>query len=222
MLATGARSSAAIGFALVLLGLPMRSTADTVKRCPATSTQEVAQLFERWNASLATREPEEVVKLYADKAVLLPALSGGLLVGRDQIRMHFAQFLLRHPQTSVLQRTISIDCATAIDAGTYVYRVTGRRKGTRMLIGGRYALRYEFDNGDWRIVSHLASGTYRSLSPAKDLMATRFGSLRDAVIPNVAGIAGSEPIDVAVTSPVKAEQTQHNSRSTRYAHQSIL
>ena len=178
MLANVARSSAAIGFALVVLGLPLRSAADTAKQCPEPNTQVVAQLFDRWNASLATGKPEEVARLYADNAVLLPALSDRLLVGRDQIRMYFAQFLARHPQASVTRRTISIDCATAVDAGTYVYRVTGRRKGTRMLIGGLYTLRYELRNGDWHIVSHHASGTYRPLSSARDLMATGPGSPR--------------------------------------------
>lgn len=182
MLANGARSSAAIGFALIALGLPIRSDADTAKRCPQPSTQAIAQLFDLWNTSLATGNPEEVAKLYAEKAVLLPALSDRPLVGRDQIRTHFAQFLRRHPQASVVRRTISIDCATAVDVGTYVYRVTGRRKGTRMLIGGVYGLRYEFDNGDWHIVSHRAFGAYRPLSSARDLMGTEAGSPRDLIV----------------------------------------
>lgn len=180
MLANGALTSAAIGLALVLIGLPVRAAADAAERCAETNTQTVARLFDDWNAALATGQPEKVAKLYADNAVLLPALSARLLVGRDQIRMHFAEFLLRHPRASVISRTISVDCATAVDVGTYVYRVTGRRKGTRMLIGGNYALRYEFDKGEWRIVRHHVSGAYRPLSAARDLTAIGLGPPRDA------------------------------------------
>jgi Calcium/calmodulin dependent protein kinase II association domain len=49
--------------------------------------QAIAHLFDRWNASLATGDPDAVAKLYADNAALLPALSDRQLVGREQIRV---------------------------------------------------------------------------------------------------------------------------------------
>lgn len=169
MLAQFVRSCAATGVVLVLLALPQRAAADTASQCPGPSLSTIAQLFDRWNASLATGKPEEVVKLYADDAVLLPAQSDQPRVGRDEISTYFARFLERHPQGSVIRRTISVDCATAVDAGAYVLRVTGRRKGTRMLIGGLYTLQYAYRDGDWLIVSHRVSGMFRPLSPAGDL-----------------------------------------------------
>lgn len=172
MLANVARYGASLALVLLVMVQPSPSTADTPRQCPEPSGRMIAELFDRWNAALASGDPDAVAKLYADNAVLLPALSDRPLVGREQIRGHLAQFLARHPQASVTKRTISIDCTTAVDAGTYVYRVTGRRKGTRMLIGGRYAIRHEFRNGDWRIVSHRVSGGYRALSSAKDLART--------------------------------------------------
>jgi hypothetical protein len=36
-----------------------------------------------------------------------------------------------------------------------VYRVTGKRKGTRMLLGGHYMTQYRFEDGAWRISRHL-------------------------------------------------------------------
>jgi hypothetical protein len=83
----------------------------------------------------------------------------------DKIRDYFAQFLGRHPQGSVTMRSIMFGCNTASDVGTYVYRVTGQRKGTRMLIGGRYSRVYEYRNGDWLIVQQHVSGMTRPLSP---------------------------------------------------------
>ena len=40
------------------------------------------------------------------------------------------------------------------DAGTVTFRVTGNRKGTRMLIGGQFSATYAMRDGAWRIVSH--------------------------------------------------------------------
>jgi uncharacterized protein (TIGR02246 family) len=159
---------AAIGLAFLLAGSHVRVVADPAGTCPHASRQVSAGLLARWEAALATGNADEVAKLYAENAVLLPAVSQRPLVGRHRIRAHFAQFLLKHPRASVLRRAISVTCATAVDVGTYVYRVTGRRKGTRMLIGGVYALRYAFDGGDWRIVSHRVYGGYRPLSNAQD------------------------------------------------------
>jgi uncharacterized protein (TIGR02246 family) len=155
------------------LALPQRAAADAAARCPrpSASTQVIAGLFDRWNASLATGKPTEVANLYADDAVLQPGLSEGRLVGRDSIRSYFAQLLRKYPQAVVTRRAIGIDCGTAVDAGAYVVRVTGRRKGTRMLIGGFYTLQYEYRNGDWFIVRHQFSGTYRPLSSPHELAA---------------------------------------------------
>jgi uncharacterized protein (TIGR02246 family) len=174
MLTQFVRSCAATGVVLVLLALPQWAAADAASQCPEpdASMPTIAALFDRWNASLATGKPEEVAMLYADDAVLLPTLSDRPHVGRDEIGAYFAQLLQRHPQGSVTQRTIRIDCATAVDAGAYVLRVTGRRKGTRMLIGGRYLLQYEYRNGDWLIVRHQVSDMYRPLSSAGDLADT--------------------------------------------------
>jgi uncharacterized protein (TIGR02246 family) len=174
MLTQFVRSCAASGVVLVLLALPQRAAAGAASQCPEprASKPTIAALFDRWNASLATGKQEEVAKLYADDAVLVPAPSDGPHVGRDQIGAYFAQLLQRHPQGWVTQRTIRIDCATAVDTGAYVLRVTGRRKGTRMLIGGLYTLQYEHRNGDWLIVRHQVSGMYRPLSSAGDRAAS--------------------------------------------------
>ena len=64
-----------------------------------------------------------------------------------------------------------------MDAGAYVLRVAGRRKGTRMLIGGRYTLQYEHRNGDWLIVRHRVSGMYRPLSSPGDLAESGMAAL---------------------------------------------
>jgi hypothetical protein len=44
--------------------------AEDTMTCTKTSTQEIAALFDRWNAALATLDPDKVVALYAPDAVL--------------------------------------------------------------------------------------------------------------------------------------------------------
>jgi uncharacterized protein (TIGR02246 family) len=164
-----ARCCTSLGLALLVALQPSQSMGETARLCSKPSAETVTQLFDRWNAALATGDPDAVAALYADNAVLLPALSDRPIVGRDHIRAHFAQFLALHPQAAVTTRVVDTDCATAVDSGAFVFRVTGRRKGTRMLISGRYAIRYEFRDGDWHIISHRASGAYQPLTSAEGL-----------------------------------------------------
>ena len=180
MLSHVVRTCAATGIVLVLLALPQRAAAGAAGQCPqpTASTQAIDALFDRWNASLATGEPAEVAKLYADDAVLQSDPSDRLRVGREEIGAYFSQFLQAHPRGAVTERTIRVDCGMAVDTGAFVYRVTGRRKGTRMLIGGRYTLQYAFRDGDWLIVRHQISGMYRALSSADDLAERRDGIRR--------------------------------------------
>lgn len=56
------------------LASPMTASART-ETCKATSDKEIASLFDRWNASLQTGDPQKVVANYATKSVLLPTLS---------------------------------------------------------------------------------------------------------------------------------------------------
>ena len=54
-------------------------------------------------------------------------------------------------------RSIMVGCNVASDIGTYTYRLTGRRKGTREAVIGRYSTIYEFRDGKWFIVQQHAS-----------------------------------------------------------------
>jgi hypothetical protein len=59
-------------------------------RCAAITPKQVAALFDRWNASLATNKPDTVVKNYATDAVLLPTKENGPLIGPHAIRGYFS------------------------------------------------------------------------------------------------------------------------------------
>ena len=141
--------------ALVTLSLPAH--AQPASTCAVTTKEEIAALAELWNGALATGNPDSVANLYADDAVLLPMLSSEPRMGRQQIRSYFEVYLRRHPKGLISMRLIMVGCNVASDIGTYTYRLTGRRKGTREAIGGRYSTLYEFREGKWLIVQQHAS-----------------------------------------------------------------
>jgi hypothetical protein len=49
--------------------------AQSTMTCAPVTQQEIAALFDRWNASLAARDPGKVAANYAPDAVLLPTVS---------------------------------------------------------------------------------------------------------------------------------------------------
>ena len=143
--------------AVTLASLPMATRAEEPATCVATSTEQIAALSERWNVALAHGDPKALAGLYADDAVLLPMLSGEPLVGRQAIKSYFNEYIRRHPQGQINMRSIMVGCNVASDIGTYTYRLTGQRKGTRVAIGGRYSTGYEFRDGRWVIAHQHAS-----------------------------------------------------------------
>jgi uncharacterized protein (TIGR02246 family) len=140
-------------FALAVLaasGSP--AWAQSPAACAPVSKEQIAALTDQWNAAVASGDPDAVARLYADDAVVLPMLSMEPRMGRPAIKAYFDQYVKRHPQGGVNMRAIMLGCNTASDIGTYVYRLTGRRKGTREAIGGRYSTSYELRSGQWLIV----------------------------------------------------------------------
>ncbi len=130
--------------------------APATARCTAITPKQVANLFDRWNASLAIN-PDEVVKNYSTDVVLLPTKENGPLIGREAIRGYFVHFLELHPTGVIVERTIMIGCNMAFDAGLYTFTVDGGQPGNRVKLPARYTFVYEPRNGQWLIVHHHSS-----------------------------------------------------------------
>lgn len=122
------------------------------EECTSINEDQVAQLFERWNASLATLKPDEVVKNYAEDAVLLPTLSNTPRLTQDERKEYFVEFLAKKPQGEIDTRVIKVDCNTAIDTGTYTFTLADGKK-----VPARYTYTYAAKDGNWLISSHHSS-----------------------------------------------------------------
>ena len=139
------------GCAICLPGSGLAST--STESCKAISEQEVAALFDRWNVSLQTGDPDKVVANYAEGSVLLPTVSNQPRLTVAEKQDYFVQFQKNQPAGEIDSRTIQIGCNTAVDAGlyTFTYGTTGAS------VRARYTYTYSWDGKQWLITSHHSS-----------------------------------------------------------------
>lgn len=128
--------------------------------CAPIDQAGVAALFDRWNAALASRDPEQVAALYGDDALLLPTLSPIPRADHAAIADYFVQFLAQAPEGRIESRTVRLGCNEALDAGTYSFLLHPKGQKPRR-VAARYSFVYVFDGQDWRIQHH-----HSSLMPA--------------------------------------------------------
>jgi uncharacterized protein (TIGR02246 family) len=131
--------------------------AQSTMTCSPVTQQEIAALFDRWNASLATLDPDKVTANYAPDAVLLATVSNRPRTDSASIKDYFVHFLERKPQGTIDSRTIRIGCNTASDVGTYTFNLAGKTPGTTETVKARYSYIYELRDGKWVIVHHHSS-----------------------------------------------------------------
>ncbi|TMR96190.1 SgcJ/EcaC family oxidoreductase [Nonomuraea basaltis] len=123
----------------------------------APSGAQIAAIFDKWNAALATGDPRRVAALYAPDAVLLPTTSSRIRTSHVQILDYFEHFLRKEPAGKKIQTIVQVlDCNSAIDAGVYRFTLMGKG-GKRRSFDARYTYLYEKRGGTWLIVNHHSS-----------------------------------------------------------------
>jgi uncharacterized protein (TIGR02246 family) len=133
-------------------GSDSASTSRT-ESCKATSEQEIAALFDRWNQSLQTGDPEKVAANYAQQSILLPTVSNTPRLTVAEKEDYFRHFLQDRPSGKIDFRYIELGCNSAVDAGLYTF--TFARTGT--VVKARYTYTYRWDGAQWLITSHHSS-----------------------------------------------------------------
>ncbi|WP_371133327.1 SgcJ/EcaC family oxidoreductase [Pseudomonas sp.] len=122
--------------------------------CKVTSQAEIAGLFERWNRSLITADPHQVLSNYAEDSVLLPTLSNVPRLTPAAKEDYFEHFLANRPSGKIDSRTIQLGCNSAVDIGLYTFTF-GK---TGAVVHARYTYTYKWDGQQWLISSHHSSG----------------------------------------------------------------
>ncbi len=132
-------------------------TYHNVAPAPATAGEkEIAALFDRWNAALATGKTSEVVKLYAHDGILQPTVSNKIRATPDEIGNYFDHFLALKPHGIINYRQIRLlNDKSAFDSGAYTFDIV--KNGKPAKVRARYTYIYEKIDGDWKIVNHHSS-----------------------------------------------------------------
>jgi hypothetical protein len=135
-----------------------QGTSDYVQKarsesCKLTSEQEIASLFDRWNQSLLTGNPQKVVANYANRSILLPTVSNQPRVTPAEKEDYFIKFLESRPSGKIDKRVVFLGCNSAVDAGLYTFTF-GK---TGAVVSARYTYTYAWDGSQWLITSHHSS-----------------------------------------------------------------
>jgi len=138
----------------------MRTASDTsstaaaqTQICRPINEQEIAALFDRWNASLHTGDAHKVVANYAEHSILLPTVSNKPRVTAAEKEDYFHHFLENEPSGHIDFRWTQIGCNSAVDAGLYTFNFA--KTGTQ--VHARYTYTYAWDGKQWLITSHHSS-----------------------------------------------------------------
>lgn len=133
--------------------------------------QEVAGLFEQWNAALLTLDPEAVADMYHNESVLLPTVSNEVRTDRASKVDYFEKFLKLQPVGSLDEsyvRWASDENDTAINSGIYTFNVT--QDGKPSQVQARYTFVYRLgEDGVWKISEHHSSAMPEPVGPEDKL-----------------------------------------------------
>ncbi len=116
---------------------------------------EIAKLFDDWNAALQSLDPAAVAGLYAEDAVLLPTVSNEIRKTPAAIQEYFDQFLEQKPHGRMIQQNIRLHDPLAINSGIYTFDLTDGGTPTQILC--RFSFVYRRDGEGWKIIEHHSS-----------------------------------------------------------------
>lgn len=148
----GVVSLIAAAATVLLLSSPASAQTAPAASCTPTTDQQIAALFDRWNDTLRTGDPDKVTANYATDGVLLPTVSNTPRTTPVAIRDYFVKFLKGKPQGTIDSRVIKIGCNIAQDIGTYTFKFADGKA-----VHARYTYVYEWQNGQWLIAHHHSS-----------------------------------------------------------------
>ncbi len=164
----GGRIASGVAALCIAVGLAGNVRADP-PACSIPREADIVALSQSWSGLLAAGRLDELAGLYAEDALLLAEGRSEPVRGRAAIRAYLGQLATRHAEVRVDMRSIMTRCGMASEMTASRFQVTGKRKGTRMFIGGRTSTVYAEQGGGWRIVQQslpTMSVPNRAIGPA--------------------------------------------------------
>ena len=123
----------------------------------AEPTDEVAAATTTWAQALGQDEPDKVLPLYAEDAVLWGTLSPSLRADRAALRDYFVTAFKVLPglKVSFGEQRIRVYGATAVNTGYYTFSYV--KEGETKTLPARYSFSYVKSGDHWLIVDHHSS-----------------------------------------------------------------
>lgn len=142
------------------------STADP--RLSGDTVKMVLGFFDKWNAALASGDPENVVNLYADNGVLVPTVSNSVRSTRDGLLDYFTNFLELEPQGAIDEHGVRLEAMdeagrASVISNSGIYTFTFGANGKK--VQARYTWVYKLVGDEWKILSHHSSQMPTQLAP---------------------------------------------------------
>jgi len=130
-------------------------TAPAAKQAPAN--KEIAAAVAKWTAIFVDDNPDAILALYDDSAVLWGTLSPKLAVGKPELRGYFERAYKALPGHKVAfgEQVIRVYGDVAINSGYYTFSYV--KDGQTQTIPARYSFVYRKRGGNWLIVDHHSS-----------------------------------------------------------------
>jgi uncharacterized protein (TIGR02246 family) len=119
------------------------------------SVDAVRSFFNDWNDALKSKNRSEVLKLYAEDAVLLPTMSALVRHNHAEIGDYFDMFLQFNPCAVIQEENIRMFGEIAINSGIYVFELTQDNKTFEVAV--RFTFVYKKFDQQWLIVEHHSS-----------------------------------------------------------------
>jgi len=131
---------------------------------PARSNEEIACLagakaaLHTWAATVATRDVEAILALYAPDAILVPTLSNEVRDCQDSRREYFRNFLANEGlvcDIQIFKKRVSHKLSTVVVGGLYVFHY--RDGDSAVSVPARFLFTFEQIDGRWLITGHHSS-----------------------------------------------------------------
>jgi uncharacterized protein (TIGR02246 family) len=119
---------------------------------------QIASLFDLWNSTLQTGEPEKVASLYAPDGILLPTVSNKVRTDHAGKVDYFTAFLQLKPFGVIDQsivRFLTPEKDVASNSGIYTF--TLQKPEGPVKVQARYSFVYRLIDGEWKITEHHSS-----------------------------------------------------------------
>lgn len=131
--------------------MPNKSDTTTVE----AQETEILRLFDVWNEALKSRDPAQVVALYAPDAILLPTVSNQVRHNHTEIEDYFETFLRKKPIGRIIESNVIAMGDVAVHSGLYCFDLNDH--GHQQTVPARFSFVYKRAGGEWKIVEHHSS-----------------------------------------------------------------